>query len=164
MWPCHPAPLKINWVPWKGRRSTHQSHSRCRCQFRRWVWPCGPKSYWNSLQWYNDPSLHLSWQSQSKSLNKVQVYGGIEDHLPSNLLVCSLVQSKFAQFFQVLGDLLLIPDSIVHSDDVFLSKTARKRLLRMKNEARNGISLLMSVQLVLSIESTGLLKVSHILR
>ena len=92
------------------------------------------------------------------------MYSEIEEHLPSNLLVCSLVQSKFAQFFQVFGDLLLIPESVMHSEDAFLSKIARKRLLRMKSEARNGISLLMSVQLVLSIESTGLLKVSHILR
>ena len=45
----------------------------------------------------------------------------------------------------MFGDLLLIPESVMHSDDAFLSKTARKRLLRMKNEARNGMSLLMSV-------------------
>ncbi len=34
----------------------------------------------------------------------------------------------------------------------------------MRSETGNGISLLMGVQLVLSIEGTGLLKVTHILR
>ena len=96
------------------------------------------------------------------SLGALRVYSKIEVYLPSKLLAVSLAQSKFAQFFQLLGDLLLVRETV--AEEAWLSKNARKRLHRMRTEGRNGMSLLMSVQLVLNIESTGLFKATHILR
>ena len=46
------------------------------------------------------------------SLGALRVYSKIEVYLPSKLLAVSLAQSKFAQFFQLLGDLLLVRETV----------------------------------------------------